>query len=228
MIYIEMIGLPGCGKTTICNQVYKSLKNEHIKIANLNDICYWTNSKIKKLIALISCITNIKLWTLFNKIYQITKLYEKKVFHYRYFWTNILIVNQIYKIKKCKKYQIILLDEGIAQLLTSIAHNQQLVISESLKIYLNKLNMYGIMPKLVSCELPIEESIKRIRLRGEKYAKRFSKIETDDELGQILLMKSSNIEFVSNLIKTELNLSTSKDVDVNVKKIINYIKQKIN
>ena len=222
-----MIGLPGCGKTTICNQVYKSLKEENIIIANLNDICYWTNSRIKKVIALISCIMNIKLWILFNEFYRITKLYEKNVILYRYFWTNILIVNQIYKCKKNKKYQIILLDEGIAQLLTSIAHNQQLVINKTLKIYLDKLNKYGIMPTLISCELPVEESMKRIRLRGENYAKRFSKIETDSELEKILLIKKSNIEFVSNLMKVELKLDTLKNIDVNTEKTIDYIKQNV-
>lgn len=225
MKYIEFIGIPGVGKTTVCNSVCSQLSDYGYKVCNLSQFSYWSHSNMKKIFAVIDSLLNFKLWNSYKKCYKLTKIYQKKVLFCKYFWLLVLITNQLYKFSKKNRYDYIIFDEGIAQIITSISHEKDLVINKYLTDFICVLEKYNIKPALIQCNLGFQECINRIRSRGEKFAVRFSREKSDNKLLLLLQCKDKNIKKVCSLFNVILSIDMNNSMNNNTKLVLNKIKK---
>ena len=194
MIIIELCGTPGCGKTTFSEMLYKELKKSY-RVFILHGLRKSYSNKLtglkEKLYRSLYRKSETIDETLCNYINYIGNVYESEVL-------DSIRKKMLYKdyiIKYCEKrgVEIMIIDEGFVQNMSSLIHEKQVdgkYVKECLqyiekKIYRNRL-------LLIHCYIDVDEDIKRLKLRnsqGDRY------------------LIGDNIEIKKRLVNNENNIS---------------------
>ncbi|MDX9918122.1 MAG: hypothetical protein RBT15_08925 [Gudongella sp.] len=213
MLICDLNGLPGSGKTTLTNNVVKVLKNENIVVATREDLfndLYSDNKFLKNIIALLN-INQLRVNILIIKIAIKNKLTLDSMK-----WTRglILLLYLIYKAKINSCYHILILDEGIVQYLTSIAHDKNMYRSNNYDLIFNWLNSTFSEDIIVNCNLGFTENIRRL-VERRCGSKRFD-FNTIWNIEEILEIKDKNLKFC------RAGLSKIHTIELDMNKPLNY------
>ena len=117
MVYYEFYGLPGCGKTTLSRKVVYQLQEKGYKVADFSCIFLNENFGKPKLIEYVRLIFQIREYSLF---YHYWKLFRECHCNSKRRLTNLMILtNKIFRESRKNRYDMVLLEEGIIQFISS-------------------------------------------------------------------------------------------------------------
>lgn len=177
MRIIELVGLPGCGKSTIIDYASKRSRE---KFVQRNELLYNTGSHNDKQ----------GIWRRFRDktLLGIHYFLYGKEQDKKYYSRLINLLNSLY----CANISdaVLVLEEGFIQYLSSLSYDHDLYISKTLKCLIKRFfNDFDII--VVSCTVPVYESASRIRKRkkrGDRYY-----IEDEEQQIKLLTKKQENI-----------------------------------
>ncbi len=224
MIFIEFNGLPGSGKTTIVERLIAELKKEGVRTISLEEIIFFRKSsfdtKFRQLIGALFCPSCFRLnYNTFNLIIESGISMER----IKYAMRLIKLNYQIKRVINTESFDLLLLDEGFVQFVTSIPHNKTFIKEISVsKVCRYIMDTYSDI-QIINCILPIEMTISRSKNRKSSIS-RFDNLNPT-ELERQLGIKSHNIEVMRKLIpkKCQLEVNLSEDIDKNVNWLKDYI-----
>ena len=223
--FIELVGLPGCGKSTLVKSMMETLsKDEKVVVLNRKSFSsiinfMWKNRWSIPFIAvyklLFSCHLKLKM-SLIRYIYQ----YDVNSLSIIY---AIYIVD-IYSFVKKNNYKnmIILLDEGIIQFLSSIAHNIKIENNSDMLGLYSSLRDLTENSVYVRCNIPLDIAVQRIKIRN-----RNDRFAYSDTLTGLLKVKQDNINYLleictskSCIVELDMTKSTEYNKETILKKIL--------
>lgn len=184
MKVIEFCGNPGCGKTTIANDLVSELLKNDYKAFAYNQIkpkkyLYFRN------ILHFGSVKNIMKLFLFGEKADLKKrvLYSVKI---------IAVLDQLEKWERGGRVDFVIFEEGIIQYLSTLSHEnlikeRDLRFPECLKaLYQNNDTL------VVDCRLDLSENIKRIQARNRAGDRFLS--EEDEKQKNLLCLKRQNLD----------------------------------
>ena len=221
---IEFIGLWGSGKSTYIQYLYKYLKKNNFKISKLSDFdCF---GKVKRYFLILELIF-LNPFLIFNFFFFNFKLYLKikplSKLEYEIFKT--LIKNQIIKNIILKKFKPnYLFCEGTYHLLPIFKNLYQLD-SKYLIEYL-KFNNFNFKTRFIFLKIDLKKCKKRILSDNNKKNKRFN-LKQMKYLDNMLKIMDTNqnyiLKIIKNNIKTKIVIKSDHKININQKKIINFL-----
>ncbi|MBR4837226.1 MAG: ATP-binding protein [Bacteroidales bacterium] len=219
---IELYGLPGCGKSTLTHSILSILQREYPGIVlRRSDISGKINKYWDRPLCLFLCLglellkpTNYKTKTFLLK-YALSFPFN------RYSIIYLLYTVMVIDLYRNNKTQIIVLDEGIIQFLSSIPHDNVIKKVELIERITKSINENPFDVLYVDCQLDLDSTMYRIKQRDKK-----DRFAYKDSLGELLMIKESNLALISNSIVRNKVIVDMKDSSINnAEIIINKIKQ---
>lgn len=228
MTFIEFNGLPCCGKSTIVNQLSAELKAKGIKVLLLEDVVFFkkrsTENKKLQLVSAFFAPSCFKLNFFALKIAIESGISIERM---RYAMRLIKLNYQVKRILNKKNGEILLLDEGFIQFITSIPHDKRFVKESSVKeICQCIMDQYpGI--QIVNCSLPIETTIDRSKNRQSSIS-RFDNLESE-ELRTQLCTKLDNIQLIQRFMprKSQFEVNLAENIEENIARLKVYVEESI-
>lgn len=204
---IELYGLPGCGKTTLC-EAFKSNFPEG-EVADINDIFRRIRSlsRLRKLmiIPLSVVIPLLRLW------FTCPILSYRQRGIYRAFLKRMAAICYV---KKTNQYHYAILDHGIVQCTHSLyLGREQYFTKEAKKIFLRVLKCFSPI-SFVYCSVPVDTAVERIKTRK---ALNHGRLDSIDDLKTLKRILQEQELFFSN-ITAALSYSPN-DVNIMIKMI---------
>lgn len=203
MFIFELCGLPGVGKSTFCNTFERGLKESGYKVINVQKQPLWYG-KIKRRLFKVILRTDGDCRRLLKKAYKELPDMSDKAKKY---WVE-RIVQSIYLTKRAAKkgYEVVTLDEGYIQFVTSLCHGEE--ISEpyidfykSITTVVDKCGKHYV----VDCRLDKEIIVERLKKRGRQ-GDRFL-ADSDGEIYSRLSLKDSNLRILNELVDADRRIS---------------------
>ena len=194
----EMVGCPGCGKSTACDIVTKRLRDEGQKVGNLADFYFQHRKGRKKFGMIFRILFNFANYPLYIDAIRLKLKYGGKNGNWKYVGSLIFFMYEIVFVNKKESFDILVLDEGIIQYTSSLFFSEKLPKAFSADPVFAHLKKRGINPVVLLCDIGLEENIKR--LKGRNVKTRFSQIP-DDRLGEIMQTRKENLEIISGGFK---------------------------
>lgn len=202
MIIIELVGLPGCGKSTIIDIARGKRKDLFITRRDLFGIkipYIWLKQySIKR-----------RLWNDLRDIYRKTNMMKKKF----YFERLIQLILYLTYCSESNPNSVILLEEGIVQYFSSLAYETDLDINLT-KVINEQLSTFN--PIVIDCKIPVEIACKRINTRkksGDRYM-----IDNIAFQHKIMIQKRKNLDYILNLFN---GLRFELDMEKNMEELAN-------
>ena len=173
---IEFTGLPGCGKTTLCNSIIESLSDYDFLLSSK----FTASNKRKK--SIFPPILDVSFRYLISLVYY---LLANKVSRKKGMFVYMLNLHAMYS-KFMREHRgdslILLVDQGFVQGLGSMAIGRSFINPHGLTSFLKHWKRFEKNMVLVDCLIPVEESAKRLierntlggefdKLRGEDLSK---------------------------------------------------------
>lgn len=160
MLIIELIGLPGSGKSTVIEQ---SLQMTSQKLVLRDDLLNDTVSR---------CSFREKIRRTHDKLI-ISSLYffSEKSQGKKYYDRLTALLDHLYSYKEKNNDSVLLLEEGFVQYLSSLAYDKDLSVSFFLARLIRRV-FRDFVIILVDCQISVDESIRRIKARhktGDRY-----------------------------------------------------------
>lgn len=207
MKIIEFAGLPGCGKTTLCNQYidYLSKFGHVFKYTDIIKILGF--GPLKPMIKFFEFVLPTSgsfsgMLSEFSGIYEGNSEYPCLVIKTLY--------NYCLLIQKLFPNSYIVLEEGFVQTLTSVPHLSDLkddcIFNSVIEMIQSKLEIF-----VVDCRC--DSQIAAIRLRQRDTMDRFNMIKDDKELLAAYETKQKNLNIVLKKFdkKIEINMNNNMD-----------------
>lgn len=166
MILVEFTGLPGSGKTTLCDKIEEELRNRKIRVRNLQKGKEIENRIDRILFSLYTRrLKKAKCnKVLLAEIEELNRLLRKRLFS---FW-EVKILEANYRCIKAEKkgIQVALFDEGCIQYIEALLRRRPADerVSRLIKEIENKI--YASRTVIVYCELDEQTCYDRILKRG--------------------------------------------------------------
>jgi energy-coupling factor transporter ATP-binding protein EcfA2 len=219
---IELYGLPGCGKSTLTHSLLSILQKEYPDIVlRRSDISGKINKYWDRPFCLFLCLVLELLKPSNYKIKTLLLKYALSFPFNRYSVIYLLYTVMVIDLYRNNKTHIIVLDEGIIQFLSSIPHDNVIKKVELIERISNCINENPIEVLYVECQLDLDSTMYRIKQRGKK-----DRFAYKDSLGEILMIKETNLALISDTIVRNKLIVDMKDSSINNAEIvINTIKQ---
>lgn len=228
MILVEFTGLPGCGKTTLCDKLEEELANRDIRVCNLQKEKEIKNifgrlsyslyiRKVKK--AECNNVLNAEIRRMNNLLgIKETDHWEEKILEANY---------RCIEAEK-KGEQVALFDEGCIQYIVSLLADADVDERQYNIIKEIEKTIYGSRTIIINCALDEETSLDRINSRGRWCC---GVHDTDREGGlAILRHRRSNIDLImEKLEKVKILTVSTKDGngDNALKEVLNAVTENI-
>lgn len=208
MTIIELCGLPGCGKSTLCGNIMEELKLHDVdNVYGRNDVMryrYGFFSKILNRLRLYRCSPFI--------LHKLIKAYTIDITSDpRYVKRLVRLFAGLNKLSEDNNVDVVLLDEGIVEHVVSLAYGVKILDNETLQ-ELMKLMFTSYNVIVINCHIDIDESIRRIKTRNKKNA-RYDYANSDD-IKRLFEFKKNNIDTVLNHFhgkRIDLDMNASQD-----------------
>ncbi|SER59808.1 AAA family ATPase [Salisediminibacterium halotolerans] len=219
MKVFEFIGVPGSGKSTLTEEVIRSLENSGLKVASYssikNNLSFNRGNYFER-------VSNIMMFFIFillniNIIYSIIRIVENKCKMDTIYYTYVFMRNlfQIYKLKK--EYELVVLDEGFVQKLWSISINNKINFEdEGANLFEKIVNKLDLSYSLIFVEIDLQEAINRILARGKEKG-RFNKLARS-ELESMLNKNYLELYMLSQSLREHVTLTLNGEYEVHVNK----------
>ena len=219
---IELYGLPGCGKSTLTHSILSILQSEYPGIVlRRSDISGKINKYWNRPLCLFLCLVLELLKPCNYKTKTFLLKYALSFPFNRYSIIYLLYTVMVINLYRNNKTQIIVLDEGIIQFLSSIPHDNVIKKVELIERITNSINENPFDALYVECQLDLDTTMYRIKQRDRK-----DRFAYKDSLGELLMIKETNLALISNAIVRNKVIVDMKDSSINNAEIvINKIKQ---
>ncbi|SEA56433.1 hypothetical protein SAMN05216462_1815 [Xylanibacter ruminicola] len=223
MIYYELYGLPGAGKTTVASSLVDKLKVDGYKVAEHKEVYHRRGLKLGSISAYLEMLfhpSEYKLFWFYLMLYL--KCGQKK----RVYFDELLFYShQILMTNKERKYDIMFLDEGIIQYLSSLFYLEDCPIDNQLGKIANFLLKQNITP--IFCSVDICESMKRIKDRPYSQKGRFSHSVGTEKLEMALKFKNHNLKVIASFFPDRYKINMTDSIQHNVSLLRSYVNQKL-
>lgn len=220
MVYYELYGIPGAGKTTVTKSLLQQLKEDGYKIAGFDEVYYRRDFKLRSLKAYVEILFHISEYPL---LYHYLMLYNKCSCRNRhYFMKLILYSHQILMTCKENKYDMMFLEEGIIQFISSMFYMEELPANNNIQRiagYFSK--RIKVVP--IYCDVEIKESMKRIKERPYSQTSRFSHSVGTEKLEEALKYKIHNLGIVASHFLAHYKINMEEPVEHNVERLHSLI-----
>lgn len=220
MLILEMLGAPGSGKTTFSNELVSELKGFNI-ITNSEISEQLRNEKgnkiyrfIREFLAKEAFIFNIRI---------IKYLLSYRVTFDRVKWAkNFIRFNKILEsLKRERRFDLLILDEGILQLVTSIPHDIEIKKNPAFYKLMCSISTLYSDTVFINCELELSEIIKRLRARNNPNH-RFDNVP-QEKLIELIKIKKTNLNTVLTSLNEANKVISLNLNDINKKEKVNKI-----
>lgn len=203
---VELIGLPGCGKTTVQSGILENRAYDKYH--------FLTRDEIVKKSIIHSWKWTLKIMHFDPRMWKLIKSVNvlKKQLPYaegRQIWINRFLVMSWAILRNSK--EDLLLDEGIIQYVSSILHEDSALEYEKVQAVMDCFRRQIDMGYIY---IDTDETIclQRIRERNRSND-RYNKIEDDEKLLQMLQFKKKNIHDIADMADVKFRLSYEGTVD---------------
>ncbi len=222
MLVFEMAGGPGIGKSTLSRQVINNLGESGYRVGTLEDIYFRHRKDRGKLSLLIRILADAKHYPLYLDALLLKLRYGNQNGSWNYAGRLVFFLYEWVHIRKNEEYDILLLEEGLVQYISSLLYMEKLPAAfRKEKIYAD-LAECGHEPFVFVCNLQdIYENI--LRLKNRKADTRFFRIRDDNELKQAMEAKKHNLDIIAGGFKYSMQLDMAIPVEENVKLVTSVI-----
>lgn len=212
---IEFYGLPGCGKTTLCNILKESYIKKGYKVGVLTDATKQCSFLRIILIFRIRYLT---------KFFSIFWNYEKNHIPFNYALSPYKRLMIYQCVRYFSDYDYVFIEHGVVQSLVSALYGFKSPIAIlNNPIYKKYLSIIPV-DKYVYCKITPEKAFERIRIRNRKSSGRFDQME-DDSLKELLLTQSCQFDDFSFLLNGLINNVHCIDSDCQLEVSLNQIEE---
>lgn len=227
VIFIEMYGIPGCGKSTISRKLYNNFAKKGYNVILYSDryrenesTRYW---KIKLILSNLS-IHALSVFIDYFKLF--ISIEHRTLFDFKYCFFSI--INYLFYIDICKTNQrnmkelsgktnikencnsdinVILCDEGIVQYVFSLFYDRKIKNIKPIKRIIKKLEREFKGIKFVSIETDNDIIIERLKNRKSSY----SRLDREETCHQpfVIKIQELNMKMVDDLIQNDRKIKVS-------------------
>jgi len=223
---IEFNGLAGCGKTTLARELKEELIRRGYRAILFGEACHiFKEHPVKNL---IRCF-ELPLFLQYIKFFLV--IGRKKENTWFIYWVAVRI-SIIYRwCLKNGEFDFILCDHGLIQNIISLLGFDELNNSEKFYQCLSSILKAESKIHMVNCNIPIELSSKRIRIR-KKNTGRLDVISNDSDLRKLLRITETNfctVRNIVNMVQKEwpvIDLKTEIPTQINVQRMLNLLTQR--
>ena len=223
MIYYELYGLPGAGKTTVTSSLVDKLKEDGYKVAEHKDVYHRRGLKLASISAYLEMLFQPSEYKLF---WFYLMLYLKCRQKNRYYLIKLIFYShQILMTIKEGKYDVMFLEQGVIQFISSLFYLEDCPIDNQLgKIskYFSKLNINPIL-----CSVDICESMKRIKERPYFQNTRFSHYVGTENLETALKHKIHNLKVIASYFPDCYEINMTDTIQQNVSLLLSFVNKKL-
>lgn len=217
--YYELFGLPGAGKSTITSPVIQYFKSRGYKVGGYRDV----NGKGEgNPIEWLKLFCHFSEYRLFFYYWQLYRSCNQR--NYKYLKKLIYNSHQLIQAVRGKKYDILFLEEGLIQALSSLFYLEDIpdnhLIEKIRKLVSKEIH---IMP--IFCSVDINVSMDRIRDRPTQQKARYSHSVGSSVLEDALIHRKHNLEVISSAFQSNMKIDMNASVDTNVSLIISLIEK---
>ena len=219
MIYYELYGLPGAGKSTLANIIIYELRAKGYKVGAWDDVYYRCPNVIFKQSLKREMLFHINEYKLF---FWCWKAYKNCKNPNRAFYYKLLILtHQLLMVAEESNYDIVILEEGAIQYISSLRYLEDFSDDKDYKRisrYLNKrLIIYPVF-----CNIDIAECMSRVRNRGYG-SKRFSYSVGCEKFKQAMIYKEKNLRRISSTFLPPIEINMKAPVADNARLLVTEI-----
>lgn len=222
MKVIEFIGLPGSGKSTLCDLLEEELKQEGYRVLNFH-VVFSHEELIQKV--------KIKINNGLAKQSRINKEFEKEVRALNLSdqidieeWIHIIKIMNYRIHKEAKRYDFILMDEGPLQAITALFHGKDIDDKKDISNLISSLSSeYLKNIEVIQLDLGMDTVCERLRNRNRDED---DFVDKDDTVMKSLLrQKDRNIRLVSDASDFNVNhiSGDGETSDCMIKNILKFI-----
>ena len=219
MVYYELYGLPGAGKSTLANIIIYELRAKGYKVGAWDDVYYRCPNVIFKQSLKRERLFHINEYKLF---FWCWKAYKNCKNPNRAFYNKLLILtHQLLMVAEENNYDIVILEEGAIQFISSLRYLEDFSDDKDYKRisrYLNKrLIIYPVF-----CNIDIAECMSRVRNRGYG-SKRFSYSVGCEKFKQAMIYKEKNLRRISSTFLPPIEINMKAPVADNARLLVTEI-----
>lgn len=227
-VIVEFYGLPGSGKTTIVNETIKELKDKY-KVFTLDDVYFYKQGKFNELLIYIKSIIYFDNFRLIISLLRCFKSISRerlsdslRLLKFRY---------QLIKFYQKENFDVLILEEGLIQYLTSVAYKNPLNLDQMTKLFksteIDAKDYYYI-----NLFIDKHESLDRIRKRAlldKNTAKRRTDSLGDEYALTVLAVTKTNMDLINGLIQNQKNviISSMNTINESVNLITSFVNKYI-
>ena len=219
MVYYELYGLPGAGKSTLANIIISELRAKGYKVGTWDDVYYRCPNVIFKQSLKREMLFHINEYKLF---FWCWKAYKNCKNPNRAFYNKLLILtHQMLMVAEENNYDIVILEEGAIQYISSLRYLEDFSDDkdyERISRYLNK----RIIIHPVFCNIDIAESMSRVRNRGYG-SKRFTYSVGTENFKQAMFYKEKNLRRISSTFAPPIEINMKSPVADNARLLVTEI-----
>lgn len=194
MLIIELAGLPGCGKSTLWEQLKTELQQKGRNVYTYSGLMHREPLFVNKGLLFKMQKWNPKTRSCINLIenYCASAPQDDKRESYKKAWEELYY--RVHVAAWNRGEDIILLDEGIIQNFTSLFFMDAIPRDPSTEKVLKNMMRVRCRYLFVKCHISVEESMKRLRKRA-RVNDRYCPLK-DETLKEALLVKEQNIDYL--------------------------------
>lgn len=216
----EFSGLPGAGKSTLCEAVIKELEAQGCSVLTLRQLKKYKHGKHVELVKALLYFPNLS-FNMHTFMYAVSIGGTRQELQYSA--GLILLYYRLRLAIKKSEYDYCILEEALIQYFTSIPHDR--VMDEN--SHLNKMLEFVLkntgMVNDIACNISDKEVIARLRHRNHADTSRFDGQADDIKLMELLQVKEKNIKYVREKVSKSCYVEMEDEIAVNTKKIIDYL-----
>ena len=225
MVYYELYGLPGAGKTTVASSLVDKLKEDGYKVAAYEEVYHRRGFKLGSISAYLEMLFQPSEYKLF---WLYLMLYLKCSHKNRGFFAKLLFYShQILMTIKEREYDMMFLDEGFIQFISSLFYLEECSIDNQIdkiaKYFSGRINI-----KPIFCSVDVCESLKRLKERPYKQGGRFSHSVSSEKLEIALKYKIKNLKIIASYFPDHYEINMADTVQQNVSLLWSLANQKSN
>jgi cellulose biosynthesis protein BcsQ len=220
MVYYDLYGLPGAGKSTLANILISELRTKGYKVGNLDDIYYRRpNVKFKHSLRreMLFHINEYKLFFWCWKAYKNCKNPNQA-----YYYKLLILTHQLLMVAKENNYDIVILEEGTIQFISSLRFLEDFSDDKDYQRISRYLNR-RLLINPVFCNIDIAESMSRVKNREYGSERRFSYRIGAEKFKQAMIYKEKNLRKISSTFAPPIEINMKAPIADNVRLLLSEI-----
>lgn len=217
---IELFGLPGCGKSTLVKSILSVLRKSYPNdVKSRSDILGVVNKLRDRPFLLFF----VFVYHIIKPGYYMTKitLLRFSVFFpfNRYVIFYLLYIIIVLELSRKKRSEIIVLDEGLIQSISSIPHDNIIKRADLINGIARQVEKINIDILYVECSLNRKSNLQRIKQRN-----RNDRFAFKNGLDDLLTVKEANIAMISNVLaKNKIIVDMQRPYDLSAIELIDKL-----